>query len=338
MTIVFFARLFYPHIGGVETHVFEISKLLVKRGHKVTVITEKFDKKLTSKDNVQGIKIYRIDVGRDTFKKLRIWRELLKFKGTVKEADIVHCHDVFFWYLPFRFMFPKKSVFITFHGYETKFQPSKKAIFVRKLSEKLAQGNICVGDYIKKWYGTRPDFVTYGGIKVSSIKYQVLSRQNDKLRILFVGRLEKDNGIDIYLKALEILKKRGVRFEFEVVGDGTYRNEVEKYGKTYGFTQNIREYIRKANMVFASSYLSIFEAMVAKKPVFAVYNNPLKKDYLEMTPFSKYLIISGRAENLVNEIENLKKRDPMVKNAYEWVSKNTWQNVLDKYLELWKLK
>ena len=40
MKIVFLCRLFYPHIGGVETHVLEVGKRLIKKGHRVTIVTE----------------------------------------------------------------------------------------------------------------------------------------------------------------------------------------------------------------------------------------------------------------------------------------------------------
>ena len=46
MTILFFCQTFYPHIGGVEKHVLEVSKLLVKKGHLVTVLTEQYEDEL----------------------------------------------------------------------------------------------------------------------------------------------------------------------------------------------------------------------------------------------------------------------------------------------------
>ena len=68
MTIVFFARRFYPLIGGVEKHVMEISKRLLKKGHRVIVITEKTSFK--SSEKIDGIEVLRISAGReDRFKK-----------------------------------------------------------------------------------------------------------------------------------------------------------------------------------------------------------------------------------------------------------------------------
>ena len=60
MNILFFSRLFYPHIGGVEKHVLEISKILIKKGHKIVVVTEQHQKDLKSKEKVEGIEVYRI--------------------------------------------------------------------------------------------------------------------------------------------------------------------------------------------------------------------------------------------------------------------------------------
>src|SRR4051812_13147164 len=110
MTILFLARRFYPQVGGVEKHVLEISKRLVEKGHKVIVITEHEDK-LKLKEIVDGIEVRRIKVGKDGWlKKFRIWGALWDMRKVVRRADVIHCHDVFFWYLPFRFLYPGKRV------------------------------------------------------------------------------------------------------------------------------------------------------------------------------------------------------------------------------------
>src|SRR5258708_682700 len=134
MKIVFICRLFYPHIGGVEKHVMEISTRLINKGHEVTVITEAFEN-APLEEKINRIKVYRIATGaEDKFKKFRIWKEMWHLKKIIEEADIVHCHDVFFWYMPFRLLYPRKCVYTTFHGYES-YPIRKSAVAVRKLSE-----------------------------------------------------------------------------------------------------------------------------------------------------------------------------------------------------------
>lgn len=342
MNILFFCHLFYPHIGGVEKHVMEINKILIKKGHKVVVVTERHDETLKLKEKINNIEIWRIPkLQENWFKKFKIWMWLFKSQNLMKNADIIHCHDVFFWYLPFRFLYFRKPVFTTFHGYETKNPPARKSIFIRKISEKLSKGNICVGDFIKKWYGTKANYVMYGGV-VANIKNQIskINNKSNKLQIVFVGRLEEDNGVGVYIESVKSLKKQGIKFDFFVCGDGAFRKEAEKYGKVLGFTQDVKKYIALADIVFSSSYLSMLEGMIMKRLVFAAYATKVKKDYLKISPFKKYIIIVSSAQSLVGHIINYRNKpkqyDKQLEKAFNWAKENSWDSVVASYLKLWK--
>lgn len=338
MKILFLTRLFLPHIGGVEKHVLEISKILVKKGYEVTIITEKYANGLKTKEEIDGIHVYRISTGKeDWFKKFRLWKSLLSLRKLIKNADVVHCHDVFFWYLPFRFIYIHKLVYTTFHGYETVYPPSQKAIFVRKISEKLSQGNICVGDYIQKWYRTRANFVTYGG--VNKIKKEDSKNKIEKLKIAFIGRLDEDTGLLFYKQALKILENKKVSFSFFIFGDGPLKREVEKIGKVYGFIKDVDKAIEKVNLIFASTYLSILESLVQQKLVVSTFSNPLKEDYLKMAPFAKFIIIEKDPQKLAEKVEyylkHPKEEKKLIDKGYNWVKDQTWEKLTDTYLRLW---
>ncbi len=352
MNILFLSRLFYPHIGGVEKHVLQISKILIQKGHKITVITESHAKDLKKKENFGGIRILRISVGEnDWFKKFRIWKELFKLKTLIEEADIVHCHDVFFWYFPFVFLHPKKKVYVTFHGYED-YPIPKKAILVRRLSEKLSKGNICIGDFMKKWYGVKPTFVIYGGVNkyqisntrlaAKRVKYQKEQKLTNPNSAVFVGRLDEQTGIRTYVKAVKLIQKKIPDFKFLVIGDGELRENIKKSVRILGFRKFPSKYFDKYHFAFVSRYLSILEAMASKRLVFAIYDNPLKKDYLKMAPFSKNIVIVESPEELSDEVShflnNPEKERVMVDNGFEWVKSQTWGKVTDTYLNLWNKK
>lgn len=346
MTILFFTRYFYPHIGGVETHVLEIAKRLSQENNRVIIVTEELpdeDINLEKQPTIKSLEIHRIPVGKDDrFKKFRIWKWLWRNTRLIKSVDIIHCHDVFFWYLPFRFLFFNKKVYTTFHGYETKFPVSKKAIFIRKVSEKLSNGNICAGQYIQKWYGTKSTYVTYGGTnKVQSSKFRVQNLRK-KLKILFVGRLEKDNGMQIYLEALTRLQQMGIKYEFTVVGDGSLKKEAEKFGKVEGFLEDVEPFLQEADIVFASSYLSMLQSLIHKKLVVAVYDNPLKKDYLLDSPFARFVLTGNNGSDisgeLVRTLKNNTELQKMCDEGFAWAQKQTWEKVVDIYLELWNKK
>ena len=343
MTILFFTRLFYPHIGGVEKHIYEVGKRLIVQGHKVIIVTEIFDtnEKKIANFNLKGFEIHRIHVRKDdSGKKFLIWKWLWQNRKIIRSADIIHTHDVFFWYLPFRFIYPTKKVYITFHGYETVFPLQKKAIFIRKVSEILSTGNIIVGDYIKKWYGTKPDTVTYGGVdEVSTIKEKKLSKNN--LNIVFIGRLEEDTGGLIYSEVLNILENNKVSFTFTALGDGSLRKTFARWGEVKGFVKDTTTYVEKADIVFASSYLSILQALVLKKVIVATYDNQLKKDYLTLAPFKKWITIEPDPVQLTHAImrylENPESFQSKISNGYEWAKKQTWEKVTNNYLNLWSI-
>lgn len=355
MTILFLARRFYPQIGGVEKHVLEISKRLVKQGHKVIVVTElekntnglnyhSTSESATLVGKVEGIEIYRIDVGKDDwFKKFRIWRQLWRLRELMVSADVIHCHDVFFWYLPFRFLYPFKKVFTTFHGYEGNLIPTKKAIIIHKLSEVFSFGNICIGSFFEKWYGTKPTYVSYGAAEVSVPTKQ---KNADKNMIVFLGRLEKETGIMDYLKAFKDASEKHKQLTLEVLGDGSLMAEAKKYTgdnqlsvNFRGFVAKTDEFIKRASFMFVSRYLGMLEAMVNKKYVLAVYNNKIKEDYLKMTPFCEFISISSNADEIYQELNKLfsdqKLTNDKIQKAYNWVKTETWEKMVKTYLTLW---
>lgn len=367
MKIVFLTASFYPSIGGVETHTYQLAGELVRKHHKLTVITEQAQPKdlglakiyhselmsaseaKSEKSDVESVqansyfnrklRVYRFYFGKPgRLKKFKIWWTIFKYRDLIREADVVHCHDVFIWYLPFRFLYPGKKVFTTFHGYETKVPPEKKAVLIRKISEKLSRGTVCVGDFIKNWYGTKPDMVTYGGVDRATLRSGRLVTDrvhHKKLKIVLVGRLADDIGIPLYIKVLALLKKKKIPFILDVYGDGEYKFSLRRFGRVQSFSSHLYPVLRRADIVFASSYLIMLEALVLGKPIYAVYSNKLKKDYLLDSPFKKYVTMSDSAQDVVRSII----REPnqkVLEDGKAWAQEQTWEKVADEYAKLWE--
>lgn len=317
MKVLFLCRYPVSHIGGVERHVSSLSKVLVSRGYKIRII---------NRDDIKYPEIKIVGL-------LYIWFWLFKNLKIIQKSDIIHCHDVFVWYLPFRFLFPKKKVFITFHGYES--YPVKfRSKVIRKISEKLSNGNICIGEFIKKWYGTNPTYVSYGAVDLNKFK----GSRRIKYNACFSGRFDNQTGIKIYAKAVEEIRKKR-RFKFIALGNGVYMYQVKNVAITPGWVKNPSPYLNSSKFAFTEGYLSILEAFAAKKLVFAVYNSPLKKDYLKMTPYKDWIVISGSPEDLARKIRYYSKyrrgANEKIKKAYGWVKSQTWKHMADIYEQLW---
>lgn len=332
---------FHPHLGGVERHVWNLCGELSSRGHQVTVCTIKYDQALPEIEKI-AINDHLITVVRCRGRK----QFYLQSISRIFSANIVHCHDFFIfiqWYLPLRFLLPFKRVFVTFHGWEGVSPPVTKIIWLRRLTELLTYGNMCVGDFICKWYGTKADCITYGGVRTNA------SPQAGSGAI-FVGRLAHDTGIMIYLQAISILKKRGLELPLTVCGDGPMREDCEHFAQQHSinviFKGNVETpsvFVSQANFVFATGYLAILEAMVATKLVFSVYDTAIKEDYLKMIPCSsEKLLIAGNASELAEQLQtHIEHRNlgmPLIECAFKWASVHTWKKLADQYVSLWRSK
>ncbi len=360
MKILFFCRRFYPLIGGVEKHVLEISKRLIDKGHEITIVTEWNEKELGGiRDvgeigDIQGINIFRIPITtNEKKKKFQIWKSLFENRELIKEADIIHCHDLFYWFLPFKLLFPFKKVFTTFHGYEGSEVPSWNKILSHKMAKWLSSGTLAIGDWHEKWYGIKSDFVSYGAVEKWSLDgvYPALCGARDdrvhKYNFCFVGRLAKDTGIMVYLEVLKILKDKGKNFSLVVCGDGPQLDEAKKYSKVHelevefvGFVGNVEKYLNSSKEFFVSRYLGILEGLLAKKFVYAVFDSPIKEDYLKLAPFANMIFITKDPLELAEKILYFEGRgqekEQQMKLGYEWAAKQTWEKIVGIYLDLWE--
>lgn len=341
MKILMMTPSFAPRIGGVEKHVLRVSQELNRQGHRVTVLTMRWEEEWAITEEVEGVTVYRIP------RQFGLKSILLRW-ALIRDADLIHCHDAYpliRYYFPFRFLFPRKPLFITFHGYE-RYPVPREAILLRKLARRLAGGCICMGGFIEKWYGTKCDLVSCGGVDPG----QPLTPAPPVGNALFVGRLETDTGIMEYLEALRLLAEQGRRLGLEVCGEGSLLPEIEEFAqehgldlRLHGFVSDLRPFWERARFAFVSGYLAIQEAMAAGRLVFAIYDNPLKHDYLASFPqANQVMVIAGSARELAGQLarylDDPKLAEAKVAAATELVQGQSWARVAELYLELYRTK
>jgi glycosyltransferase involved in cell wall biosynthesis len=338
MKILFFTRLYYPHIGGVEKHIYEISKVLIKDGHKITVLTTRHEDNLLSDKKMGGIRIVRFfQPAIKYFGLLYTWYFLFKNRSLIKESDVVHIHDVFIWYWPFKILFPKKRVYVTNHGQWGNFPISISDIIQKKISRLFASGIISVGKYIDKNYHIKSDSLIYGAVNIVNNA----GRSKDKKLLLYVGRLDKSISLAKFLEVLEILKTNNLakNLKVEFCGDGELRSRCEQFGVVHGFSDPSK-YYEKATYVYASGYLTILEAIMNKCLVFTMYCNPHQKDYYRLSPFSKYIVTENSSKKLASVFMGFQS-NPRIgtkirKEGYNFAKKYSWENLVNVYTNLWK--
>jgi hypothetical protein len=137
-----------------------------------------------------------------------------------------------------------------------------------------------------------------------------------------------------------LLNKKNINYSFTAYGDGELGQELEHFGKIEGFINDIENKIKAADIIFTSSYLTMLQVLAARKIVISVFENKLKEDYLKNSPFAKYIYICKSGEEIYSVIQSIAveswKTNSMVENGFKWAVGQTWGNVTEKYLKLWK--
>jgi glycosyltransferase involved in cell wall biosynthesis len=269
--------------------------------------------------------------------KLSLWTWMEKQIELFDWADVVHIHDVFWWYWPIWVSRLFKPVYITFHGYEGSGLPTKKAIMWRKLAECLCRGSICIGGFMKKWYWAAPELISYGAADL-----RPLPPKKDRTAV-FLGRFDEDTGVLVYAQAVRHSKLFSKVYFY---GDGPQKARLkriiggDKRCVILPWTDSVTSAMRRGNFVFVSRYLGILEAMQAKKLVIAVYNNRIKQDYLMCHPMSDNMIVAANSQQLLDQLHHLKDDSKsvqqMIERAHDWAKDQTWNKLAWEYLSLWQ--
>jgi len=333
MNILLFSQSFAPHIGGVENHLNGIIKEFQKNGDRVSVITINSEN-LKNFEIINNVRVYRINYPKIKILGLiKIWLEIFKKRNLIKKADVIHIHDVFIYYLPFKLLFPKKKIITIFHGWENLFPIPKKNILYKKIAQKLSDRTISIGQYINRHYqlSNKNNQISYGAVKIPRNTKKIIKKE--KKLFLFLGRLEKDTGLETFLKTIDLIKKTE-KIKVVFCGDGPLKQKCQKYGEVKGFISPEKE-LAKADFCFVGGYLSMLEAFSYQCQVICSYENQLKKDYWLETPFSELLIIDKNpktlSDKILDRIKNAKTAKENTEKALALCKEFTFKKLANLY-------
>jgi len=241
---------FYPYIGGVETHVQEISTRLVEKGLGVEVLTTDPSGKLLKEEFINSLRIRRFRSWAPSEAFYFSWRLRRHLLECSEDYDIVHAHS----YHAFPALYAaqakrrNKLVFTpTYHGSGHTFFRSMLHIpykfFAKKIFEK-ADKVICVSNYERDLVtnhlrvGKEKVAVVPNGIDLEEFRHLKRRSRDKKCRvILYVGRLEKYKGVDYLIKALPKLENDVF---LEIVGKGPYNRNLIGLARRLGMENRVR--------------------------------------------------------------------------------------------------
>jgi len=291
---------FYPKIGGIEKHTYNLYNGLRKKlGYEIVIITSNHESKEYKEETFEGMKIYRLSY---QFK-VSNTPISLKWKGQIKEIikkekpSIIMAHSPVPFISDVTILSNKKiPSILKYHSGSMKkerFSFSNliifiyEKIFLRKLLKK-SDYIICTSDFVMnnflKNYKNKSRTIT------PSVDLEVFKAKNHKInsKILYVGRMDKTSkwkGINYLIGAIKIVKQKIPDVKLNLVGEGDALQDYMDQANKLNLNKNIsflgalggNKLVAKYNysnllvlpsISEAESFgMVLIEAMACKKPV-----------------------------------------------------------------------
>jgi glycosyltransferase involved in cell wall biosynthesis len=254
--LLIFAAYFYPHGGGYEKIVYELSRRLVQRGYEIDILTCNTER-APAYEELDGINIYRLPswnalhslypIPKPCPASFRILRRLLH-----KNYDVINTQTRFFItsFLGLIFAKLKRTPLMhTEHGTRHSIVLSKVIDWISRaydhsigaLIVKSARINTGVSEaaceFLKHLGATNIQLV-YNGIDTTVFKKkedanyrQKVGISNDTNVITFVGRLIYAKGVQDLISAFSRIKDTAPEVKLLIAGDGPYRANLENLAR-----------------------------------------------------------------------------------------------------------
>lgn len=349
MKITFFVHRYWPAVGGVENYVRNLAAALIELGHEIDVVAGAHEPALPTAETHEGVRVHRFPALRSP---LRMRYSLWRMRHVFQHADVVHVSNTHMLETYRRLIGARlelTNVFLTRHGMSCKY-PVPQCEKDRAIeSRRHVAGVVHDGAFIQKWLGVRPDLCPDQGLSPSADALPHIP-EPPPTSAMYIGRLEPDTGIEIYVEAVRLLTGRhGRPFRLDVYGDGalaeSLRRRIEHNGlpiRLHGRVADAQDRIPDACFAFIDGRMAIQEAMARRRLVIAAYNSPLKRDYVCGERFSPHLVAAGNAEDLTRQvvhfIDNPTERSEILERAYAHARTLTWERTAREYLKLWRSK
>lgn len=210
---------------------------------------------------------------------------------------------------------------------------SDHLIFVSKAVEKTFKENFEID--------ASKTSVIYNGIDDIFYKNTHLKHQsNDKIKLIFVGRLAKVKGVNLLIEALSKLEKN--KYELTIVGEGTERKNLEILAQDLninenvffkGRQENVIDWLDKADIfVYPSIWEEAFGISVVEAMSRGCIPVTFKKGGLVEIIQDKsngFLVEDINSNALANTIKRIEVSEGLIKNAIDTSKKFSIENTIE---------
>jgi glycogen(starch) synthase len=233
MRVLFWSKVFWPKIGGVEVHAARLLEALQARGHEFLVVTTRSDPDQPEGDEYRGIPIHRFPFwSTESYTEIDTLMRIRQRVAVLKRAfapDLVHVNAVdvgnFFHLLTSQV--DTAPLLVTLHGeWESRYDGVVKNIlgaadWVAGCSQAILEtGRRLAPEIVPR------SAVIYNGLEAPPLEPAPLPFEAP--RLLCLGRLSPEKGFDLALTAFAAVVRQFPQARLAVAGDGSSRPELEQ--------------------------------------------------------------------------------------------------------------
>lgn len=274
---------FPPRVGGIESHVYYLARDLVRRGHRVGIVTTRTEPSSPRQETMEGIEVVRIR----SFGKhpvgwvLSSLLAVAKVLASARRFDIIHCHTFAFALSgSVSNLLLGTPLVVTVH--ESHFlRFAKRRIMLPFLRLPLARAAVLLStskeiDEVTR--GLLPKAETMPIVNgVDTERFQPVAPSIRKAEGEFVvvcpRRLVEKNGVEFLVRAVPLVAGR-VALRLYLVGDGPLRSRLESLVRDLGIADRVTFMGSVANSLmpglFASADMVVIPSLIEATSIAAL--------------------------------------------------------------------
>ena len=351
---------YFPYLGGVETHVYEVARRMARSGVDVSVLTTDPSGRLPAREVTEGVKIRRVAAwprNRDYYWAPGVYRAIMRGRW-----DIIHCQCYHTLVPPLAMLAALRSntpYVLTFHsgGHSFGLRNALRGVQRQLLRPLLARADLLIGvSNFEAGFFQRQ-------LRLPAHKFRVIQNGShlpappegvaepgleDGPLILSVGRLERYKGHHRIIRALPRVLAHYPNAQLRIVGVGPYEPKLRQLAVELGVgdrvtigsippadRQGMAALLCRASLVtLLSDYeahpVSAMEALALGRPMLVTDTSGLRELAQRGLVRSIPLKSSPQeiAEAVVNEIQN-----PLVPSHVELP---TWEGCTAQLLDVYR--
>lgn len=245
MRVLFSSGAFWPVIGGVEVRAAKLLPALRDRGYEFVVVTGQSSPELAPQGTFQGIPIYRFpfgQIGQNLNLLMKIQQQILKLTRTFA-PNLIHRNGV--GVDNFFALTAAKAVSVPF------LVTLINDLRTQSMSQDTLHGNLLkTADWVNtvsqaaltQLRQLLPDVIPRSSVIHNGIDGKVFVREpspTDYPRLLCLGRLHYQKGVDIALRAFAAVLRHNPQTRLIVAGDGPERTSLQRQTEQLGLAQSV---------------------------------------------------------------------------------------------------